>query len=428
MLSHDKRLSAFAVYLMLEGAAALFLGITYAVNLVYQVQVAHLNALQLVLIGTALEGTIMLLQVPTGIFADVYSRRLSILLGIGFLGLGGLTQGAFPVFGAILLSSAIAGIGYCFLGGAEEAWIAGEVGEERIGHVFLRGSQIAQVGSLAGVIAGTGLGMLRLDLPLLTGGTLMLLLALVLALVMPERHFSRATSDARPSWGAVGSALRQSRRLVQRSPVLLTILAVAAFYGMSSEGFDRLNVAHFLQNFSLPALGPLKPVAWFGFMSAVATLLSLLAMEFTRRRVNTQHPVALARGLLVLNALLLASVIGFGLAGTFVVALVAFWCVRVLRKVIDPLYMAWITVHAAPEVRATIISLSGQMDAFGQVTGGPVVGAIGVLRSLRAALVSTGVVLMPAVLLYARAVRDGRRVAEPGTIADRIPAPIDLPD
>lgn len=405
MSLHDKRLGAYPAYLLLEGAASLFLSLTYAVNLVYQVQVAHLNPLQLVLIGTALEGTCLLLQLPTGIFADVVSRRRSILLGILFLGLGGLLQGVFALFATILLSSVVAGIGYCFLGGAEEAWIAGEVGEERVAHVFLRGAQVGQACSLAGLLLGTGLALLRLDLPLLAGGALMIALAAVLALVMPERHFSQAHGGERASWQVLTSTLRQSTGLVRRSPLLLTIVVVALFGGMSSEGFDRLNVAHFLEDFTVPPLGPLASVAWFGGMKIVATLLGLLAIEVARRRIAHEIPTALARGLLALNALLVISMVAFGLAGEFALALITYLGVSVLRNTINPLYTAWLTRSAPAEVRATVVSMSGQMDALGQVVAGPVVGAVGLLRSLRAALVLTGVLLSPAVLLYARALR-----------------------
>nr|MBF6589753.1 MFS transporter [Ktedonobacterales bacterium] len=381
-----------------------------------------LNALQLVLNGTALEGTIFLLQVPTGVLADVYSRRRCIILGIAFLGAGALLQGAFPRFETILLSSVLAGLGYSFLSGAEEAWIAGEVGEERVAHVFLRGSQVGQVGALLGVVIGTGLGTIQLNLPILTGGVLLVALAGLLPLIMPETRFQRGAHLERPTWNTLSGTLRDAARLVRRSPVLLTILAVTAFYGMSSEGFDRLNVAHFLRDYTLPPLGPLKPVVWFGIMRVVGMLLSLAAMELARRRLDMRRPVLLARALFVLNALLLASVVVFGLAGGFVLALAAFWSVTVLRSVNDPLYNAWLTRNTAPGVRATVISMSGQMDALGQIVGGPVVGVIGTVRSLRAALVATGVTLFPALLLYARALRKGHVAQAPAPEEEEAPA------
>jgi DHA3 family tetracycline resistance protein-like MFS transporter len=53
-----------------------------------------------------------------------------------------------------------------------------------------------------------------------------------------------------------------------------------------------------------------------------------------------------------------------------------------------------------PQVRATMLSVSSQTDAIGQIVGGPFLGAIG-NRSIRAALVVAAVILSPVIPLYA---------------------------
>jgi len=53
--------------------------------------------------------------------------------------------------------------------------------------------------------------------------------------------------------------------------------------------------------------------------------------------------------------------------------------------------------------------MAGQADALGQLSGGPVLGLIGSGLGIRAGLVAAGAFLLPAVLLYARAVRHGGR-------------------
>jgi DHA3 family tetracycline resistance protein-like MFS transporter len=55
--------------------------------------------------------------------------------------------------------------------------------------------------------------------------------------------------------------------------------------------------------------------------------------------------------------------------------------------------------------------LTGQADAIGQIVGGPVVGAVGLLASIRAALVIGGTILSPALILYARTLRRNAPVA-----------------
>ncbi len=47
--------------------------------------------------------------------------------------------------------------------------------------------------------------------------------------------------------------------------------------------------------------------------------------------------------------------------------------------------------------------MTGQSHTIGQVVGGPAVGLIGTAFSLRAAIVSTGLLVAPVAALYARA-------------------------
>jgi len=124
------RLSASSVYLIFSGASSLFFALIVTVNLVYQIEVAKLSPLQLVFVGTALETICFLCQVPTGVLADVYSRRLAVILGTFVIGVGFVLEGSIPRFEIIVLGQAPFGIGATLTDGAEQAWIADEVGEE----------------------------------------------------------------------------------------------------------------------------------------------------------------------------------------------------------------------------------------------------------------------------------------------------------
>jgi MFS family permease len=116
-------LSAYHIYLVLEGFYSLFFSMIATVNLVYQVEVAHLNPLQLVLVGTTLESVTFILQVPTGALADIYGRRPAVVLGTFLIGVGFVLGGLIPRFGVILLAQVIWGAGATLMDGATEAWI-----------------------------------------------------------------------------------------------------------------------------------------------------------------------------------------------------------------------------------------------------------------------------------------------------------------
>ncbi|HLJ32773.1 MAG TPA: MFS transporter, partial [Ktedonobacteraceae bacterium] len=381
--------------------------------MVYQVEVAKLNPLQLVLVGTALETASFLSQVPTGIFADVYSRRLSIIIGVFLSGAGFILQGSFPRFDIILLSQIGWGVGSSFISGAEEAWIAEEVGEEKVGKVFLRGAQVGQFGALLGAAISVALASIRVNLPIVLGGGLILLLGVYLLLFMPEHSFHKTSQTAqreRPTWKMMSRTMFESGRLVRGSPLLITLLCLAAFYGMASEGFDRLWTAHLLLDITLPALGPLNSVVWFGIIRGGVMIFSIIVVEGIRRFIDTSRHKTVSRLLFIINTLQIISMVIFGLAGNFTLALAAYWSASILRETNQPIYMAWLAQNIDAKVRATVISLSGQLDAIGQIAGGPIIGVIGTLVSIRAALVSAAALLSPTLLLFVRADSQGKKV------------------
>ena len=164
------------VYLALHSTWPLFFSMLAVTNLVYQVEVAHLDPLRLLLVGSVLELTCLVFQVPTGLFADAYSRRLAVAAGTVLTGAGFILEGSIPLFTSILIAQVIWGIGATLFMGAEDAWITDEVGEEPAGRLFLRASQVAQVAGFIGIFIGVGLASVRLNLPLLIGGGLFVLL------------------------------------------------------------------------------------------------------------------------------------------------------------------------------------------------------------------------------------------------------------
>jgi DHA3 family tetracycline resistance protein-like MFS transporter len=66
------------------------------------------------------------------------------------------------------------------------------------------------------------------------------------------------------------------------------------------------------------------------------------------------------------------------------------------------LTQAWINQQIESKVRATVLSMTGQIDALGELSGGPVLGSIGRLLSLRAALWASAATLSLTVPLYQR--------------------------
>ncbi|HZU76020.1 MAG TPA: MFS transporter, partial [Dehalococcoidia bacterium] len=381
----------------------------------FQVDDAHLGPLQLVLVGTALEGSALMFQVPTGALADVFSRRLSVVIGHALTGAGFVLWGASTQFELILLAQVVWGLGYTFVSGAEEAWIAGEIGEARAADAFLRGSQARLIGGIGGILLSAPLVHFGLAAPILAGGVLTLALAAFLALTMPEDGFSRRSGriDGASTVDQVTTTLRRSVRAVRRSAIIPTILFIAAIFGAASEGYDRLGVAHFLLDTGLPPLFGFDRRIWFSVLTLGAMLLGLAAAEIVRRRLDSGSHRAVAGLLATFNLGLCLAFVTFALSGSFALAAGMFWTIALLRRTSDPLKTIWLNQNLEPSIRATVFSMAGQADAFGQVLGGPIIGIIAAAVSVRAGITVAGLFLAPAMLLYARTLRRPLEVPSP---------------
>jgi DHA3 family tetracycline resistance protein-like MFS transporter len=404
----------YRVFLTYAGLSSLAFTLVFTINMVYQAQTVGLGPLQLVLVGTVLEGTVFLCEIPTGVVADVYSRRLSVIIGAGLIGVGFLVEGLVPTFGGVLLAQVLWGFGWTFTSGANEAWLADEIGEDAAGKAYLRASQVGQLTSAGGIILSVTIASIRLNYAVVAGGLMHLTSAAFLLLYMPENGFTPTPKAERETLGTMVHTTRDGARMIKRRPVLLTIIAVTFIYGAASESFDRLWTLHLLENFTLPIVGNLDPVVWFGVISLVSLLIGATITEALRRRVKTDQQSSIVHALLRINGLLVVMIVAFALMKSFALALLLYWLIAPLRGLQSPLMAAWTNRGLDPQVRATVLSMVSQTDAIGQVAGGPAIGYVGDVYGVRTALAAGGVILSPLLLLYGRTLR-----------RDNVMAPVD---
>ena len=395
------RLSAHVVYLIFVATTSFFFTIWASLSALYRIQVVGLDPLQLVLLGTALELAVFVFEIPTGIVADIYSRRLSVIIGMVLIGLGFLLEGLFPIFSLVFLAQIIWGIGATFESGAIDAWITDEVGEERANKLFLRASQIYQVSSIAAIIVAVILGNVALKIPMIVGGLGYLGLSLFLILCMPEKNFRKHESSHNPL-KAFRETFGAGLNVARGKPLLISIFIITAIVGAFSETFDRLSEAHFL-DMGLPPI--FSTVTWFGLIQIVISLISILFIQRLQQRLDVNQHHSVARTLLIFNTLLMVCVILFGLAGNFMLAFAFYAASVVLRSLKDPLSKAWLNQNLESLSRATVFSMNNQMDAIGQLLGGPILGLVAKAFSISIAFVLAGLFLLPASLIYLRTLR-----------------------
>ncbi len=98
--------TAYAIYCAGDG---FLFRLTLTVYSVFVVFTLGFDPFQLVLLGTVVEGTYLLFEIPTGVVADTVSRRLSVVIGLIGSGLAFVVLGFAHSFAVAALSQVLWG-------------------------------------------------------------------------------------------------------------------------------------------------------------------------------------------------------------------------------------------------------------------------------------------------------------------------------
>lgn len=116
--------------------------------------------------------------------------------------------------------------------------------------------------------------------------------------------------------------------------------------------------------------------------------------------LNLSDHRSVAAVLVGTSALRLLGLLAFALAPSHVWAIAALLAVNAVGAIRRPVYQTWANQQIDARVRATVLSMIGQMDAIRQSGGGPIMGWVGVRFSLRGALALAALLQGPAVLIF----------------------------
>ena len=388
------KLSAYKTYLLFSAITAMCFSLVATVMIVYHIEIVHLNPLQLILVGTTLELACFIFEIPTGIVADVYSRKLSIVIGGVLTGVGFILEGSISSFIFVLVAQIVWGLGSTFISGSLEAWIAEEEKNKDLDEIYIKGAQAGQIGAFIGIVLSTVIANFSVRLPIIVSGVLFIILALFLWLYMPENNFKPSAPGDLNTFKKMVYTFKSGLKFVKSKSIIMILLAVTLFYGLSSEGYDRLSNAHFLQDTTLPKLGNLSSVTWFGIFGILGMILSFIVMHFMAKNLKNEDNRKNGKLLLCINILYISSMLIFALTRNFSLMLIAYLATNTFRIINEPIFSAWLNGHIDDNSRATVLSINGQMNSLGQILGGPIIGIIATNISVSIGIVCTSLLVV----------------------------------
>jgi MFS family permease len=368
------------------------------VSSLYFVVEARLAASQLLILGTVMAATMVLSDIPTGVWSDTLSRKWSIAIGHGFLGAGMVMTGVVTAFPMILVTQVLWGLGWSFSTGADVAWVTDELNRpDRIARELTARARWDLAGQATGMVAFGLLGWAAgLATAIVISGLAMGLIGLFVATRFTENNFT-ATHERR--WSASLSTVQRGLTLARRDNEILLVFAATML-------INGAGVASWLFPKQLINLGFSKdPLLWYtalGVFSLAAGVIALLIVESRIDGVGVARRVYVLTCFVgVLGMIALATASG-ALIGSIGVLLWSGIASNVTRAV----SVIWVNRRTTSDVRATVHSFLSQAETVGKGLGGFPLAVLAQTAGISAALVASGALVAFAGAMVARSHAD----------------------
>ena len=370
-----------ASYFTIAGLYTLAASLIWGVNTLFLLN-AGLDIFQVFIANAAFTAGSVIFELPTGVVADAWGRRISFLLSVIILLATTLAYLAVAASGGGLLAfcavSVLMGLGFTFYSGAVEAWVVDALiatgFDGQLDRVFARGSMVTGMAMLVGTIGGGLLGTIDLGLPYLVRAAMLGLVLVVALITMHDLGFTPrplrlAAVPAELRNVAVESVAFGWR---QRSIRLLMVISFVQ-WGFLSWGF------YAWQPYFLELLG--TNAVWVAGL--IAALISL-ATVFGNALVDWMSRFCGKRSTILAWAVAAQAVaaIGVGLADSFWLAVGLFLVVAMAMGVTGPVQQAYLHSSIPTSHRASVISFNAMMGNAGGIIGQAGLGYLSRVRSI----------------------------------------------
>jgi MFS family permease len=374
----------------------------WIVTSLYLVVVADLSAFQLVFLGTAMELTVLACEIPTGVMADTISRKWSIVISHGLMGIGMLTTGLVTDFWLLVVAQMLWGIGWTFSSGADVAWVTDELDDPlRIDRILTARARRQQYGAAAGMVGfGSIAWAADLGSAIVSAGVVMIVLGGYVIVRFSEHGFTAVREDR---WAESKAIFRRGYALARRDHEIMLVFAATVLINSGAEAFDRLYPKRLVE---LGFPQDPDPIVWFTALSVATLTVGAIALRIVEARIDgigvARRAYAAACFVGAIGLIVLAHAPD-DVSGMVGVLLVGGVCWTVIRSV----SVIWVNRRATSDVRATVQSFLGQVESMGEILGGLTLGVVAQASSITVALTcsSAMVALAGTVIMRSRAGR-----------------------
>ena len=407
------------VYLALTLLSTLAASFIWGINTLFLLD-AGLNNVEAFAANAFFTAGMVIFEVPTGVIADTWGRRISYLLGALTLLLSTLLYllmwQAHASFLGWAIASILLGLGFTFFSGATQAWLVDALAFTGYGHkegvesVLARGQVVSGAAMLGGSLSGGFVAQVtNLGVPYIIRSVILGLTLLTAFIWMKDLGFT--PDRGKGAMLEIRRVLRESIDSGWRNPPVRWLMVA----GFCAGGID-IFAFYALQPYLLELYGDPSAFGVAGLAAAIVAgtqMIAGLIVPRLRRFFGRRTHV-----LIVTSVIAGACLAGLGLTSSFAAAigLLVVWGLTFSIRM--PIRQAYLNGIIPSQQRATVLSFDSLMGSAGGAIAQPALGRVADVSGYATAyVVSAGLQLtaLPFLLLARRERASSDRVEATNT-------------
>jgi len=295
------------------------------------------------LISSIFEISMLLFEIPTGYIADIFGRKLSVMLSFACFTIAGFIFAFSGNLTGFILASIVQGIGYTFISGALQAWAVAILKSNRqdssIQTVFASGTQSRIAGFLIGSIFGGHLGLTKMNMVWIIYIAVNIGALFYAVIEMKEQHYEEKF-EPETAQLEIGFKKIFKTAFVNSSNYFITIVILlfiaCIFYEFSMSPISEYWTVFFAEDLHMP-----EPI--FGWVITASSILSIVIINPINNFFQTH--VSDAGALVTINILLMASIFLFGMSFNPIMAIIVYIIYKILTGVYEPIQDTFVNAH-----------------------------------------------------------------------------------
>jgi len=357
------------LYLFLAGGEALATSLVSAIFVIFLIEQGGLDLFEVSIVFLASAGTVFVLEIPTGVIADVFGRKISCVCSYFLVVIALFVFAISDSLSAFVIAAIILATRSALISGASEAWLVDSLKHNsysgNLRSILIKENQMIYSAGIAGALAGSFLADKDIIFPFIIGGFAMLLVGTVAAILMKEEYFVREKFSFKTGIQSMRETIRLSVAYGRNNKAVRFILLMGLMQAITVKISIIQYQPFFFQFFSNKA-----SLGFLWVAMAIATIAgTTLSSWFLSKLRNSKRALVTLQMAIGLGVLIAGLSVSLPSPIVLPIALLAFLFFSFAGGAFAPINGEYLNENIPSKERATLISFESMAYGIGSTAG-----------------------------------------------------------